>query len=464
MIDMPQPAAIILHTNDIHGSVEGLARVATLVECIRAENPGIPVLFFDAGDVEEPSQRLSNVTKGAAMHRLLSVAGCDVATPGNGAWLRYGPQVVRDHASAARYPLLMANLRKLDGSFLEGTQPTALLELGSCRLGLIGLSAEMADFAASFDISTVPALPLAVELARGLRDEGAHGVIILSHLGLPADRELAAGLSGEVLAILGGHTHHLLPDGECTGGVWVAQAGQYAEHVGRIDLALDDAGLTVTRVSVIPVDESLPASPAVQAEAARAEAEAQHYLDEVIGRLAEPLDFAADRECGVADLMADVLLDRMRGQVAVVAAGQAFTGPLPSGALPRGVLWDVCSSTANPALVEMTGAQLAALVDKGLDAAYAAERPRQLRGAARGLLHLSGACIQEGRLIVGGQEIDLEQVYRVAGTDWEFEPYGGYADATWGLQPQYDVPTILREALEEYFAAHGPVRVTRGRL
>ncbi len=41
---------IILHTNDIHGRVEGLSRIATIVERIRAENQDVPVLFFDLGD------------------------------------------------------------------------------------------------------------------------------------------------------------------------------------------------------------------------------------------------------------------------------------------------------------------------------------------------------------------------------------------------------------------------------
>ncbi len=68
---------IILHTNDIHGRVEGLARIATLVEQIRIENPAIPVLYFDTGDIEENSIRLSNLTKGVAMYRLLNAAGCD---------------------------------------------------------------------------------------------------------------------------------------------------------------------------------------------------------------------------------------------------------------------------------------------------------------------------------------------------------------------------------------------------
>lgn len=45
---------IILHSNDIHGRVEGIARIASLVERTRTENPGVPVVYLDAGDVEEP--------------------------------------------------------------------------------------------------------------------------------------------------------------------------------------------------------------------------------------------------------------------------------------------------------------------------------------------------------------------------------------------------------------------------
>jgi len=59
----------ILHTNDIHGRVDGLARVATLVETACRESTH-PVLYMDAGDVEETTNRLSNITKGVAMHRL----------------------------------------------------------------------------------------------------------------------------------------------------------------------------------------------------------------------------------------------------------------------------------------------------------------------------------------------------------------------------------------------------------
>ena len=72
--------------------------------------------------------------------------------------------------------------------------------------------------------------------------------------------------------------------------------------------------------------------------------------------------------------------------------------------------------------------------------------------------------MRDGLLLVNGEPVDPERIYRVAGTDWEFEPYGGYAPKEWGLQPRYDVPTIMREAVEDYLRDRGPVTVTMGRL
>jgi 2',3'-cyclic-nucleotide 2'-phosphodiesterase (5'-nucleotidase family) len=453
---------IILHTNDIHGRIEGLARVATLVERLRAEAPGTPVLYFDGGDVEESSVRLSNVTKGAAMHRLLSAAGCDAAAVGNAAAMSYGPQSLVPIADAARYPLLLANLRTPDGAPVAGVQPTALLDLGPLRLGLIGLTAGMWNFyEQTYGLVMPETLPLVHELAAALRQDGADAVIVLSHMGLPDDRELAAGLV-DIPLVIGAHTHDLLPEGERVGDTLVVQAGQYAEHLGRVDLSWDGERLAATGATVLPVTPDIPPSPRVLAEVESAEADAEVSLAEIIGELARPLDFALNRECGVGTLAAEVLRERMGADVGVAALGAAFSGPLPAGPLSRGALWDVCFFPTNPGVATLSGMQLATVVARGTDPAFALDRPRQLRGQARGLLHLSGATTQEGRLLVGGQPVEPEREYRVAGTDWELEPYGGYVEEGWGLQPRYEMPTILREAVEEYIARRSPVELTSG--
>ncbi|MDP9382417.1 MAG: bifunctional metallophosphatase/5'-nucleotidase [Chloroflexota bacterium] len=453
---------IILHTNDIHGRTERLARVATLVERVRGENPGTPVLYFDGGDVEESSVRLSNITKGAAMHRLLSAAGCDAAAVGNAAATGYGPQSLVPISQAARYPLVLANLRTPDGSPIAGVQPTALLDLGILRLGVIGLTAWMWGFyEKTYDLVIPETLPLVSEMSAALRQDGADAVIMLSHMGLKWDRELAAELL-DIPLVIGAHTHDLLPEGERVGETLVVQAGQYAEHLGRVDLTWDGERLTGARATVMPVTPDILASPRMLSEMEAAEADAAAFLDEVIGELAQPLDWALNRECGVGNLAAQVLRERMDADVGIASLGAAFSGPLPAGPLRRGTLWDVCFFPTNPGVVTLSGSQLAAVIRRGRDPVFALDRPRTMRGNARGMLHLSGASEREGELLVAGEPVDAERAYRVAGTDWELEPYGGYVQEDWALQPRYEMPTILREAVEEYVARHTPVRSAGG--
>jgi 2',3'-cyclic-nucleotide 2'-phosphodiesterase (5'-nucleotidase family) len=458
---------IILHTNDIHGRVDGLARLATLIEQIRAENPATPVLYLDAGDSEETSGRLSNLTRGAAMHRLLSVAGCAAATVGNGGLPRYSPHVLKEYAAVAHYPHLLANIRNPDGSLLEGTQATALLDAGSCKLGVIGLTAVVLGdepvYESTFGLMSLPALPLVQELAADLRRQGADIVLLLSHLGLPDDLLLAPKIKDVVPVIIGAHSHHLVPGGIWSGNVLITQAGEYAQHLGRIDLNWTGERLQVERVTVIPVPEDLAPLPRMQVAIAAIETDIDRLLGDVIGELVEPLDYAADRECGMANLLADALRERTGAEVALVAAGAAFTGPLPAGPLKRLTLWDVCPSPGNPGIVEMTGAQLLQTITKGLDPLLAARTSHALRGRQRGLMHISGASIRSGQLSIGADLLEPARIYMVAGSGWELGPFGGYADPAWKLKPVYEIQVIMRDVLDAYFKGKGPVSVEMGR-
>jgi 2',3'-cyclic-nucleotide 2'-phosphodiesterase (5'-nucleotidase family) len=423
----------LLHTNDLHGRIDALARIATLVEEIRAEADH-PVLYVDAGDVEETTTRISSITKGAAMHRLLGAAGCQAATVGNAAWLRYGAQVLPSHAEAAPYPLLLANLRPV-----EGVRESVVLDADGVRVALIGVTAPYSEFLESFafGLEPVDVVPLVRRLSRSLRSEGADLVVLLSHLGLDVpeadadDRRLAEELAGDIDAIVGGHSHDALPRGERIAGVLVAQAGAHGDWLGRIDV--ENGGLRASLVAVAP---ETPPHPRVLAAAERVEPEVRAVLDEVIGELPAPLDVEP-----AAAWLAEVLRARMRADVAIVTPGQAFTGPLPAGPLRRGALWEVCDSSANPGVARMTGTQLRAVLERGRDPEFAGSTARPLRGRPRGPLQVSGS-----------ESPDPERTYAVAGTDWELEPYGGLVEGEWRLEVRYDFPTIVREALEEHLA------------
>ncbi len=457
---------VILHSNDAHGQVEELARIATLVEQVREENPEIPVIYLDTGDCEEMTVRLSNLTKGVAMYRILCAAGCAAATIGDGALLRYGQYTFPEYARVAGFPLLLANLRTTDGLVPEGVQPTTLLVVGSLKLGIVGLtaSANPAGAYADFGLTTLPTLPLVRELADSLRQQGADLVILLSHLGLPEDVLLARSAKNVFPLIIGAHTHNLIPAGVWDDKTLIVQAGSHARYLGRLDLAWDGAELQVERVSVIPVREEIPPAPRVLAELTRIEAEIEQRLSEVIGELAEPLDLSDEHECGMTNLMANALRERFGAEIGLVTTGAAFEGSLPAGPLKRGTLWEVCSSPGNPGVVEMTGEQVLHIVRRGLDPTFAAERPRPFRGRARGLIHLSGASIRAGQLFVGERLVEPARIYRVAGSDWELGTFGGYALPEWNLQSHFEFQTILREVVEDYLKDRAAVTIEMGRL
>jgi 2',3'-cyclic-nucleotide 2'-phosphodiesterase (5'-nucleotidase family) len=102
----------ILHTNDLHGRLQQLERIATLAKRIRSEvqaRGGFCVLW-DAGDAEDTTLLESSMTKGSAVSALMRAAGYELATLGNTTPMRYGPQVIPGLARRFGQSLLAANL------------------------------------------------------------------------------------------------------------------------------------------------------------------------------------------------------------------------------------------------------------------------------------------------------------------------------------------------------------------
>jgi 2',3'-cyclic-nucleotide 2'-phosphodiesterase (5'-nucleotidase family) len=416
----------ILHTNDIHGRSQRIAQIATLVreERARADHP---VLYLDAGDVEETTNRLSNLTKGTAMHRLLALTGCDAVTVGNACWLRYGPGILAEHARVTPYPHLLANF-----GGVEGPVPSVLLG----GVGIFGLTAPFDRFAHDLEwgFERLDILETARRTARHLRDRGAELVVLLSHLGYRDPEEvwddvrLVPELQDEIDLVIGAHSHDLLPTGEWIGRVLVTQAGAFGDHVGRIEIDGDSI-----EAAVVPVPDDTPPDAAIANEESHIEAELAEHLGETIGFIDMPLDAA---------FVAEVLRVRMQADVGLFSDGQVLA-VLPPGVVTRGALWDASDSPANPGVTTLSGERLLDLLARGNDPAFQAETPRPLRGRPR------------GRLVAVGEPIEAGREYAVAATDWELEPYGGYALEEWGLEVRYEFPTIVREAVEEHLRAAG---------
>jgi 2',3'-cyclic-nucleotide 2'-phosphodiesterase (5'-nucleotidase family) len=78
-------------------------------------------------------------------------------------------------------------------------------------------------------------------------------LVVLSHLGLRADRELARRVPRLEL-ILGGHSHDTLPIPEVVGGVPIVHAGPYGAYASRTELAREANGRArISRFDLVPL-------------------------------------------------------------------------------------------------------------------------------------------------------------------------------------------------------------------
>jgi 2',3'-cyclic-nucleotide 2'-phosphodiesterase (5'-nucleotidase family) len=468
----------ILHTNDLHGNVARLAVLSSMARHIRAqaEASGDATLLVDAGDAEEKSLLESDVTKGAAVMALLSAAGYQAVALGNGAALSYGPQCVAALAREASFPLLAANFTwSSSGEIVPGAIPAVLLDAGGVRVGLIGL-APVFHFWSLFGVDVGQGIEEVRYWRDQLRAQGATVIVVLSHQGSRNDRALAQAVEG-LDVIIGGHFHEELPEGIWEGETLIAQAGDYGRFLGRVDLTLaeDTARVTHKQARLLPLDERVGPDPVVAAEWQRQQKRVVDMLRQPIGETLAPVPHDPLRESPMGNFLADVLRERMNTQVALCISGSLGDG-LPGGVVTLGDMCRACSSPGNPARTTLTGAQLREFLELGLQPERAELTPVFLRGRPLGILAVSGMRVEVAPWAPAGQRIrrvwvgeDLlhdEAQYSVGASDFEMGgmSYRGLeqrvAGVSFTIPPEsvvYELPTVLREAMEDYLRRHSPL-------
>lgn len=457
----------ILHTNDIHGHVSQLVRIATLVRQIRSEveASGGFCLYVDAGDSEDTTLLESSLTKGSAMNAILRGAGCEYAALGNAVPIRYGPLPVAELAKHFGRPLLCANFCDENDQLVEGLEPFTIHDFGSFKLGIIGVTDPMKAYTTFFHLPVKKPDDILPELIEQVRAQGALTILLLSHLGLRDDKRVAENIAGIDL-LIGGHSHDLLNPPLEINETIVAQTGDYGRFLGRLDLEIDSVNGKIIRYqsTLIPIDESIPPDPEAEATVTSEQARVKQLMTHVVGTLTESFNLADDRECAVGNLLADALLDRVEGaEIAFVLSGLWETG-LEAGSLTQGALYAANRSPANPGKVELTGEQIVQFLYAGLNPENLTKSPKALRGRKMGLPHVAGMTVCYNptdlatiEVLVGGKPLDKNQKYIVATTDFELSDIAGYLVIP-DEQVEYEVPTILPEVLEEYVMKYSPIQ------
>ena len=468
----------IFHTNDMHGRLEAMARLSSFARRLRseAEAEGHCVYLWDAGDSTDPRMRLCRMSRGVAVSYIMNVMGYSLKTIGNVIPITYGPQAITDIAAAADFPILAANLRDGDKPLPEGLGEYELFPLTSRhKMGVIGLTSPWGRLYQNLGMDLPDCCQVARQLVGELRSRGASLVIVLSHLGLENDRRLAEKVTG-IDVIIGAHSHDLLPSGEICNNVLIAQAGQYAEALGRVDIILNrDTGRLrswTAQVLEVPADE-LP-DPLVTAAIDDAEEGVTSKLSQVVGVLSSPLDLNHFRECGLGSLAADALREHTSAEMAMMSSGLLRHDLQYADAVTLGQLEAACSTIVNPCLSKVRGEQLLQALERGLDHSIIASNHYLLQGNPMGIPQISGMQVSfdpkepVGRRVkqvkVGAEPLHAEREYLLAHTNVEVAPDVGYLSLEDDQRTFQEVPAVLLDVIENYVRRHSPLpRPSQGR-
>jgi 2',3'-cyclic-nucleotide 2'-phosphodiesterase/3'-nucleotidase len=453
----------LLSINDLHGALEpsakdargrplgGAAALASLIARERQANPA-GTLLLDGGDFLEGTA-LSSLTEGRAVVDFLNQVGLDAAVVGNHEFDR-GVSRLRERMRQAAFPVLLANVvEKATGRAPPWATPYHVVERQGLKIVIIGLITRETPLVTLPDNVEALDFPDPAEVANRLIAELVPGradlVVLLCHIGGWQDAasgvisgelaDLAAAVRG-VAAIVAGHTHELIA-GEIR-GVPVVEALDNGLYLGRIRLRVDPATREVldSESRVLPVRaDSVSPDPRAAALVERYRQEMAEALDEVVGEAA--VELAGEyRECGMGNLMVDIVRERTGADLAFQNPG-GVRASLAAGPIRYRDVYDVLPFDNTIVLVELTGAEVRTLLEQATEVAV--------------FLHVSGLRYSidgsrpPGSRVTVGAPLDEARTYRVAINS--FMAQGGDGLPLLAGRPEArDTGVLLRDALVEW--------------
>lgn len=259
---------VILHTNDVHGTVNGYAYIAQLKADYEAK--GAEVILVDAGDYSQGKTYVS-VTKGADAVTMMNAAGYDVVTLGNHEF-DYGYAQLKENMSKAKFKVVCADVFNEDGTPIFDASYTYTTKSG-VKVGFFGMETPETQTKAN------PALIKGLTFATGdaftkaaadqvaaLKD--ADVVICLAHLGIDAESapyrstDLYAAVKG-IDFIIDGHSHTVMTKGEK--GEPIQSTGTAFANIGVI--VIDNATKKIESNSLFEIKEDTAKDATVAAAA-----------------------------------------------------------------------------------------------------------------------------------------------------------------------------------------------------
>ncbi|GED71054.1 hypothetical protein BRE01_47560 [Brevibacillus reuszeri] len=431
----------IAHTNDTHGHIQedkgqkefGFAKIATLLKEWRAENDNF--LLLDAGDTFQGTVFV-NQFKGESVVPILNSLNYNVMAAGNHEF-DFGFEQLLKLRDMLKHPVISANVFKADGK--ELLVPTFKAEIGGKKFAFVGFVAEDTPVLTHPDNVKGLTFKSPVEVAKTvvpeLKKEVDH-VIVVSHIGVDVDREIAKNVPGIDL-IVGGHSHTPLTTPELVNGTYIVQDWEYGKSLGRADLYYLGKELVAFSGGLKEYDENVVADPDVDKMVQEIVKQIDSVMNVVIAKSEVPLDgdrtLVRAKETNIGNLITDIMLERtksIKGYEADVALanGGGIRTQLDAGDITKKNLYTLLPFENNTlSVVEVTGEELKQALENGVSqVGTGAGRFPQISGMS--FTYNASKPVGERVLEVkvAGQPLDLAKKYKVATIDFLAAGGDGY--------------------------------------
>jgi 2',3'-cyclic-nucleotide 2'-phosphodiesterase (5'-nucleotidase family) len=439
----------ILHVNDFHGFAEpykplgsgellgGIPYLAARANELRKEKPS---LFLSAGDMIQ-GNNWANLFQGESVMEWMNEMRFDAMTLGNHEF-DFGQEVLKKRISESRFPILGANVEGLGL-----IKPYVLKELHGIKVAIIGIVTEDVPLSTHprnvAGLKFVSPIETVAKYMKALKNR-ADIVVILSHIGFPADRILAEKVKG-IDVIMGGHSHTKLAKPEKVGDTIILQAWEHGKALGVLDLTIKD-GKRIGfegRLEEIKPDKTKE-DKAILAMVNKYKERMDAVLDERIGETEVDLDGENVRkqETNLGNFIADIMRHVSGADVTLMNGGGIRTS-IKKGEMRVKDVYSVLPFDNYIVAIQLTGEQVREALEHGVSAVEEGEgRFPQVSGLffKYSPSEKKGSRIKE--ISVSRRPIDLDREYVVATNDFLTVGGDGYKAFGEAIQSSRDFSVV----------------------
>ncbi len=375
---------VILHSNDVHGQIDGYAYIAGLRDLFVSK--GAEVILVDAGDFSQGSVYVIS-TKGNAAVEMMNAAGYDVVTLGNHEF-DFGYNQLMENLSKATFTSICAGIT-LDETGASILPPSCVKETaGGLKIAFVGV--ETPETATKVHPGMISMITIAAfdklysttqEAIDAVRGE-ADLVIGVCHLGVDVESKRNEYRSVDLLKkvngldfVIDGHSHYVMTAGQ--DGQPIQSTGTKFENIGVI--VIDNETKTIESNFLVPthlgselyafkyISESVQAKANEIMEAVDAEYSAVFATSEVDLNGAKAPGNRTE-ETNMGDLIADALvwyvvreggIEQVEPNAVVgITNGGGIRAPIGVGDVSKKDITTVLPFGNTVAVVYVTGAEL----------------------------------------------------------------------------------------------------------